>query len=130
MLSLAAEPKVEALRGAYYHCGPQLMAVFAKECMDADCRTIPFDKADVKVGRGSKKVDILHERFFRFDELDKELYGWSPEEQLNVFLRLAKRARSEGKSPEPFKKWVESRVLRDREDERTREQTRAYLGRL
>jgi hypothetical protein len=130
---LAANPKVEALRGVYYHGGPQPMAVFAKECMDTDCRTIPFDESAVKVGHGSEKVDILHERFFRFDELDKELYGWtgwSPEGQLNVFLRLAQRARSEGKSPEPFKKWVESRVLRDIEDERIREQTRAYLGRL
>ncbi|MFQ6040551.1 MAG: TaqI-like C-terminal specificity domain-containing protein, partial [Candidatus Poribacteria bacterium] len=130
---LAANPKAEALRGAYYHGGPQPMAVFAKECMDTDCRTIPFDEEAVKVGRGTKKVDILHERFFRFDELDKELYGWtgwSPEGQLNVFLRLAQRASSEGKSPEPFKKWVESRVLRDIEDERTREQTMAYLGRL
>lgn len=130
---LAANPKAEALRGVYYHGGPQPMAVFAKECMDTDCRTIPFDEEAVKVGRGSKKVDILHERFFRFDELDKELYGWtgwSAEGQLNVFLRLAQRAISEGKEPEPFKKWVESRVLRDIEDERTREQTMAYLGRL
>ena len=130
---LAANPKAEALRGAYYHGGPQPMAVFAKECMDTDCRTIPFDEEAAKVGRGSKKVDILHERFFRFDELDKELYGWtgwSPEGQLNVFLQLAQRARSEGKEPEPFKKWVESRVLRNIEDERTKEQTRAYLGRL
>ena len=130
---LAADQKAEALRGAYYHGGPEPMAVFAKECMDTDCRTIPFDEEAVKVGRGSKKVDILHERFFRFDELDKELYGWtgwSAEGQLNVFLRLAQRASSEGKSPEPFKKWVESRVLRDIEDERTREQTRAYLERL
>ncbi len=129
---LAADLKAEALRGAYYHGGPQAMAVFAKECMDTDCRTIPFDEEAVKVGRG-KKVDILHERFFRFDELDKELYGWtgwSAEGQLNVFLRLAQRAKSEGKRSEPFKKWVESRVLRDIEDERTREQTRGYLGRL
>jgi len=130
---LAANPKAESLRGAYYHGGPQPMAVFAKECMDTDCRTIPFDESAVKVGRGREKVDILHERFFRFDELDKELYGWtgwSPEGQLNAFLRLAQRSRSEGKSPEPFKKWVESRVLRDIEDERTREQTRAYLNKL
>ena len=129
---LAADPKAEALRGAYYHGGPQPMAVFAKECMNTDCRTIPFDEESVKVGRG-KKVDILHERFFRFDELDKELYGWtgwSAEGQLNVFLRLAQRAKSEGKNPEPFKKWVENRVLRNIADERTREQTRAYLGRL
>jgi len=62
------------------------MAVFAKECMDADCRAIPFDEEAVKVGRGREKVDILHERFFRFDELDKELYwtGWSAKGQFVI----------------------------------------------
>lgn len=130
---LAANPKAEALRGMYYHGEPRSMADFAKECMDTDCRTIPFDEDDVKVGRGKKEVDILHERFFRFDEIDKELYGWtgwSPEGQLNVFLRLAQQAESEGKNPEPFKKWIESRVLRDIEDERIKEQTMTYLKSL
>ena len=118
--------KFEPLRAVYYGGKPVSAEQFVRECMDWDCRPIPFDQDAVLVGRKPKRVDVLHERFFRFDGVDRNLYGWTgwtAEAQANVFLSLAERAGDK----EPFLRWT-ARLLPDIEDEDTREQLREYLG--
>jgi hypothetical protein len=73
--------------------------------MDWDCRPIPFDEEAVLVGRKPKRVDVLHERFFRFDGTNRNLYGWTgwtPEAQVNIFLTSAEQAQNKT----PFYRWV------------------------
>lgn len=107
--ALAQNAKLEALRAIYYGGRPISAEQFVHECLDWDCRPIPFDPEAVLVGRKPKRVDILHERFFRFDGVDRNLYGWtgwSAEAQANVFLTLAERAQDRL----PFYRWV-SRLI-------------------
>lgn len=103
--TLASNPKFEPLRAVYYGGRPVSAEQFVRECLDWDCRPIPFDPEAVLVGRRPKRVDVLHERFFRFDGVDRDIYGWtgwSAEAQANVFLTLAERAADKT----PFYRWV------------------------
>lgn len=103
--ALAANPKFEPLRAVYYGGKPFSAEQFVRECMDWDCRPIPFDQETVLVGRKPKRVDVLHERFFRFDSVNRNSYGWtgwSAEAQASVFLTLAERAPDKT----PYYRWV------------------------
>jgi len=123
---LAKHAKFAPLRTVYYGGRPISAEQFVRECMDWDCRPIPFEQDAVLVGRKPKRVDVLHERFFRFDGVDRNLYGWtgwSAEAQADVFLSLAERAEDKM----PFYRWV-ARLLPDIEDDDTREQLQEYLG--
>gem|GEM_PF-1169905 len=121
---------MEALRSVYYGGGLTLTADFIGECIETDCRPIPYDPQKVLVGRGAKKVDILHERFLKplipGGETRYGWTGWSPEIQVNVFLGLAEEARSKGGDPEPFRSWVREKVLPDLSEE-LRRQVEEYL---
>lgn len=106
---LAHNPKFEPLRAVYYGGRPVSAEQFVRECLDSDFRPVPFDPERVLSGRRPKRVDVLHERFFRFDGVDRNLYGWTgwgAEAQANVFLTLARRAQD----PLPFNRWV-SRLI-------------------
>ena len=129
---LAQNPKFEPLRAVYYGGKPISAEQFVRECMDWDCRPIPFDEEAVLVGRKPKKVDVLHERFFRFDGVNRDLYGWtgwSPEAQANIFLTLAEQAADKT----PFYRWV-ARLISlpeeapDVEDPEVREGLRGIIG--
>lgn len=122
--------RVEALRSIYYGGGLTLTADFIRECIETDCRPIPYDPQKFLVGRGAKKVDILHERFLKplipGGEVRYGWTGWSPEIQVNVFLGLAEEVRSKGGDPEPFRSWVREKVLPDLSEEFKR-QVEEYL---
>jgi hypothetical protein len=130
--ALAANPKFEPLRAVYYGGRPISAEQFVRECLDWDCRPIPFDEEAVLVGRKPKRVDVLHERFFRFDGVNRDLYGWtgwSPEAQANIFLTLSE----ETQDKTPFYRWV-SRLISlpeevpDIEDPGVREGLRSIIG--
>lgn len=130
--ALAQNPKFEPLRAVYYGGRPVSGEEFTRVCLDWDCRPIPFDEEEVLVGRRPKRVDVLHERFFRFDGVDRNLYGWtgwSAEAQANVFLTLAERAADKM----PFYRWV-ARLIDlpeespDIEDPDLRAQLRRLIG--
>jgi hypothetical protein len=86
----------------------------------------------VLVGRRPRRVDVLHERFFRFDGVNRDLYGWtgwSPEAQTNVFLTLAEPARNKT----PFYRWVARLISLPEEapdiaDPEVREGLRSIIG--
>jgi hypothetical protein len=134
---LAQNPKFEPLRAVYYGGKPISAEQFVRECMDWDCRPIPFDEEAVLVGRRPKRVDVLHERFFRFDGVgtggsETRLYGWtgwSPEAQANIFLTLAEEAQDKT----PFYRWV-ARLISlpeeapDIEDPEVRQGLRSIIG--
>jgi len=129
---LAQNPKFEPLRAIYYGGKPISAEQFVRECMDWDCRPIPFDQEAVLVGRKPKRVDVLHERFFRFDGVNRDLYGWtgwSPEAQANVFLTLAEQAQDKT----PFYRWVARLISLPEEspdiaDPEVKEGLRAIIG--
>ena len=129
---LAKSSKFEPLRAVYYGGRPIWAEQFVRDCMDWDRRPIPFDEEAVLVGRKPKRVDVPHERFFRFDGVDRNLYGWagwSPEAQANVFLTLADQAQDKM----PFHHWV-ARLISlpeespDIEDSEVREGLREIIG--
>jgi len=130
--ALAGKPKFEPLRAVYYGGKPISGEQFVRECMDWDCRPIPFDEEAVLVGRKPKRVDVLHERFFRFDGVNRDLYGWTgwnPEAQANIFLTLAEQTQDKT----PFYRWV-GRLISlpeespDIEDPDVREGLRGIIG--
>ena len=50
---------------------------FVSERTDWDCRPIPFDEEKALVGHWPKRAEILHKRFFHFDGVNRDLYGWT-----------------------------------------------------